>query len=240
MSLPKFGMPLEVWDMAATILGRKIGMTRVYTGDGVSVPVTVVEAGPCFVSQIKTPEADGYAAVQIAFGEIKPRRSSMPLIGHDAKAGIASQRFHREFRVNADELGEYQLGQQITVERFESIAYVDVIGRSKGKGYAGTMKRHNFKGQIASHGTERKHRSPGSIGGHANERGGTGGPKKGKKMAGHMGDERVTTRSLDVVKVDKENGLLLVKGSVPGAANGLLVIREATRLYRRKAKKAAA
>ena len=226
--------------MAATILGRKVGMTRVYTEDGVSVPVTVVEAGPCFVSQIKSPETDGYAAVQLAFGEIKPRRSTMPLIAHDFKAGVSPKRFHREFKVEAGELGDYQLGQEITVDRFEGIKYVDVTGRSKGKGYQGTMKRHNFKGLTASHGTERKHRSPGSIGGHANERGGTGGPKKGKKMAGHMGDERVTIRSLDIVKVDKDNGLLLVKGPVPGGNNGLLVIREATRLYRRKAKKVAA
>lgn len=226
--------------MAATILGRKVGMTRVYTPQGVSVPVTVVAAGPCYVSQIKSPETDGYSAVQIAFDEIKPRRSTMQLIGHDAKAGIQPQRFHREFRVDEADLGNYQLGQAVTVERFEAIKYVDVIGRSKGKGFQGAMKRHHFKGLTASHGTERKHRSPGSISGHANERGGTGGPKRGKKMPGHMGDERVTARSLDVVGIDKDNHLLLVKGPVPGGKNGLLVIREAKRLYKSKAKAVAA
>ena len=221
-------------------MGRKVGMTRIYTEAGVSVPVTVVAAGPCFVSQIKSTASDGYAAVQIAFDEIKPRRSTQPLIGHDAKAGVAPQRFHREFRVTESELGEYSPGQAITVERFEGVRYVDVIGQSKGKGFAGAMKRHHFKGLCASHGTERKHRSPGSISGHGNERGGTGGPKKGKKMPGHLGDDRVTMRSLDLVKVDKENGLLLVKGSVPGSRNGLLEIRTAQRLYKRKARKVAA
>jgi large subunit ribosomal protein L3 len=200
--------------MAATILGRKVGMTRVYTGEGVSVPVTVVAAGPCFVSQIKSPQTDGYAAVQLAFDEVKPRRSTMPVIG--------------------------QVGQPVTVDRFEGIKFVDVTGRSKGKGFAGVMKRHHFKGMFASHGTERKHRSPGSQSGHGNERGGTGGPKKGKKMPGHLGDERVTARSLDLVGIDKDNNLLLVRGSVPGSRNGLLVIREAVRLYKKKAKASAA
>ena len=223
--------------MAKTILGKKIGMTRIFTPDGRNVPVTVVQAGPCVVTQIKNPDGDGYSAVQVGFDEIKPRRSTMPLIGHDTKAGAAPQRFHREFRVEADDLGNYQPGQALTVDLFDGVKFVDVIGTSKGKGYQGTMKRYSFKGQIASHGTERKHRSPGSIGGHANERGGTGGPKKGKKMSGQMGNERVTVRSLDLVGVDKDNGLLLVKGPVPGGKNGLLVIREATRLYKRKAKK---
>lgn len=224
---------------AAAILGKKVGMTRVFTPQGDSVPVTVVEAGPCFVSQLKTQESDGYWAVQLAFDEVKPRRSTQPVIGHDAKAGIAPQRHHREFRLDAEKVGEYQVGQEIKVEVFEGIKYVDVVGRSKGKGFAGTMKRHNFKGLCASHGTERKHRSPGSIGGHANERGGSGGPKKGKKMSGHMGDVRVTVRSLDLVGVDKEKNLLLVKGPVPGGTNGLLLIKEAGRLYKRKARKAA-
>ena len=223
--------------MAAAILGRKVGMTRIFTETGLSVPVTVVAAGPCYVTQVKNTERDGYAAVQIGFDEIKPRRSTQPLIAHDAKAGVAPQRFHREFRVTDEELAGYEPGQAITVERFEGVKYVDVTGRSKGKGFAGTMKRHGYKGLCASHGTERKHRSPGSISGFGNERGGTGGPKRGKPMAGHMGDERVTARSLDLVKVDKENGLLLVKGSVPGSNNGLVEVRVARRLYKRKARK---
>lgn len=223
--------------MGKTILGKKVGMTRIYTADGKNVPVTVVQAGPCVVTQVKTAEADGYSAVQIGFDDIKARRSTMPLIGHDAKAGTAPKRFHREFRVEEGDVAGYELGQSLTVEQFDGIKFVDVIGTSKGKGTQGAMKRHGFKGQIASHGTERKHRSPGSIGGHANERGGTGGPKKGKKMAGRMGNERVTIRSLDLVGVDKDNNLLLVKGPVPGGKNGFLVIREAKRLYKRKAKR---
>ena len=223
--------------MAKTILGKKIGMTRVYTADGKNVPVTVVRAGPCVVTQVKTAENDGYSAVQIGFEDIKARRSTMPLIGHDAKAGAATKRYHREFRVEEGDAANYELGQSLTVELFDGIKFVDVVGTSKGKGTAGAMKRYNFKGQIASHGTERKHRSPGSIGGHANERGGTGGPKKGKRMAGRMGNERVTVRSLDLVGVDKDNNLLLVKGPVPGGKNGFLVIREAKRLYKRKAKR---
>lgn len=221
--------------MAATLLGRKVGMTRIYTEAGKQVPVTVIEAGPCFVSQIKNIESDGYAAVQIAFEDIKPRRSTMPLIAHDHKAGVGPKRFHREFRVTVEELANYQLGQELTVEAIAEVKFVDVIATSKGKGFAGVMKRWNFKGQPATHGTERKHRSPGSIGSHGNERGGTGGPKKGKKMSGQMGNERVTIRSLDVIAIDKEKNLILVKGPVPGPKDGLLVIRPAVRLYGGKA-----
>lgn len=223
--------------MPPTLLGTKLGMTRVFTDAGVSVPVTVIRLGPCHVTQVRTPETDGYAGVQIGFGDIKPRNSSIPLIAHDHKAGVAPRRHHREFRLTEADLGGYKVGQELTVEAFDGVKYVDVIGRSKGKGFQGAMKRHNFKGMPASHGVERKHRSPGSIGGHANERGGTGGPKKGKKMSGHMGDARVTVRSLDVVRIDKEKGLLLVKGPVPGANSGLLVVRPATRLYRSKSGK---
>ncbi|MEX2673116.1 MAG: 50S ribosomal protein L3 [Phycisphaeraceae bacterium] len=225
--------------MAAAILGRKVGMTRIFTEDGRNQPVTVVEAGPCYVTQIKSPETDGYAAIQVAFDEIKPRRSTMPLIAHDAKAGVAPQRFHREFRVDEGDLDQFELGQALSVDQFASVGYVDVTGTSKGKGFQGGMKRHNFKGQLASHGVERKHRSPGSIGGHANNAGKSGKIKKGKRMAGHMGDERVTVRSLDVIAVDNDKNLLLVKGPVPGGKNGLLVIRESSRLYKRKASKAA-
>lgn len=224
--------------MPAALLGRKIGMTRLYDADGKNVPVTVIQAGPCFVSQVKNAETDGYAAVQIAFEEIKARRSTYPEIGHDAKAGLAPMRFHREVRLGKDE--SFEPGQEITVEAFAEVKFVDVTGQSKGKGFQGTMKRHNFKGLCASHGTERKHRSPGSIGGMATNRGFSGRPKKGKRMAGHMGDERVTVRSLPVVGIDKERNLLLIKGPVPGSKQGLLMVREAVRLYKRKAKVAKA
>ena len=218
------------------ILGRKVGMTRIFTEDGKNIPVTVVKAGPCFVSQIKSEETDGYSAIQVAFEDMKARNSTMPLIGHDAKAGISAKRHHQEFRVNEDELGEYELGSELTVEVFDGIKFVDVIGTSKGKGFAGGMKRYGFKGLGASHGVKRKHRSIGSIGGHAMNAGGGGGPKKGKKMPGHMGNEQVTVRSLDLVEIDKENNLLLVKGPVPGHNGGFVVIREARRLYKSKAK----
>lgn len=226
--------------MPAAILGRKIGMTRIFDGDGKNVPVTIIEAGPCFVSQLKTQDADGYAAVQIAFEDVKARNSTFQLIGHDGKAGVTPKRFHREFRVEESEAGDYQLGQAVTVENFEAIPFVDVIGTSKGKGYAGTMKRHGFKGQQASHGVERKHRSPGSIAGHATNRGFNGRLKKGKRMSGHLGDDRVTVRSLPVVAIDKENNLLLVKGPIPGPKQAFVMVRAAKRLYKRKAKVAKA
>ena len=223
--------------MATAILGKKIGMTRYYDAEGRNVPVTVIQAGPCFVSQIKTPETDGYDAIQIAFEDVKARNSTFPLIGHDAKAGLGSKRFHREIRLQEGEAAGYEAGQEINVEAFEEIKYVDVIGTSKGKGTQGAMKRHGFKGQEASHGVERKHRSPGSIGGRSSNLG-TGKPKKGIRMAGRMGNERVTVRSVEVIGIDKEQGLLLVKGPVPGANKGMLMVREATRLYKRKAKNA--
>ena len=223
--------------MATAILGKKIGMTRYYDAEGKNVPVTVIQAGPCFVSQIKTPETDGYDAIQIAFEDVKARNSTFPLIGHDAKAGLGSKRFHREIRLQEGEAAGYEAGQEINVEAFEEIKYVDVIGTSKGKGTQGAMKRHGFKGQEASHGVERKHRSPGSIGGRSSNLG-TGKPKKGIRMAGRMGNERVTVRSVEVIGIDKEQGLLLVKGPVPGANKGMLMVREATRLYKRKAKNA--
>jgi len=221
--------------MASAILGRKVGMTRLFSEDGRNMPVTVIQAGPCFVSQVKTSEADGYDAIQIAFEDVKARNSTFQLIGHDAKAGLAPKRHHREVRLGEGESSSYELGQEISVEAFDSIKYVDVIGTSKGKGTQGAMKRHGFAGQEASHGVERKHRSPGSIGGRSSNLG-TGSNKKGIRMAGRMGNERVTVRSLEVVGVDKERGLLLVKGPVPGANKGLVIVREATRLYKRKAK----
>lgn len=226
--------------MSMIMLGKKLGMTRVLTPEGVSVPVTVIECGPCVVTQLRTAETDRYTAVQIGFGEVKARRSTIPMIGHDAKAGTTPKRHHREFRVDAGKLGDFTVGQVLTVKDLEGTLYVDVSGTSKGKGFQGTMKRHNFKGMCASHGTERKHRSPGSIGSLGSNRGFGGGLKKGKKMSGHMGAERVTVRSLDVVRIVPEQNLLLVKGPVPGHNQSTVVVRKSTRLYRSKAKKVAA
>ena len=204
------------------ILGRKVGMTRYFLEDGKNIPVTVIEAGPCVVTQVKTSDRHGYSAVQIAFDDMKARNSTIPMIGHDAKAGSAPKRVHREIRVADDAVANgFQLGQTIDVSALEGTAYVDVVGTSKGKGFAGTMKRHNFKGMCATHGTDRGHGAK---------------IKKGKRMAGRMGDERVTVRSLDVVKLDTDNNILLVKGAVPGANDGLLLIKSPSRLYKRKAR----
>ena len=222
---------------AAAILGKKIGMTRWFMEDGTNIPVTVIEAGPCVVTQVKTTATDGYAAVQLAFDDAKARTSTQPVIGHDAKAGSAPKRVHRELRLDSDKDAEgFSLGQAVTVSALDGIKFVDVTGRSKGKGFQGTMVRWNFKGMCASHGTERKHRSPGSIGGGGTDRGVGPKLKKGKKMSGHMGDERVTVRSLDVVSIDAEKNLLVVKGAVPGASDGYLFIKTPTRLYKRKAR----
>lgn len=221
--------------MPAALLGRKIGMTRYFMEDGKNVPVTVIQAGPCAVTQIKTSEADGYSAVQLAFEDIKPRRSTMPLIGHDAKAGQSPKRFHQEVRFEEDNgVSNFELGQTLDVSVFDGVKYVDVVGTSKGKGFQGPMKRHNFAGLEASHGVERKHRSAGSIASHATNRGTGPKVKKGKRMAGHMGDERVTARSLDVIAVNPEKNLILVKGPVPGPNEGYVYVREAIRLNRRK------
>ena len=222
---------------AAAILGKKIGMTRWFMEDGTNIPVTVIEAGPCVVTQVKTTATDGYAAVQLAFDDAKPRTSSQPVIGHDAKAGSGPKRVHRELRLENDKDAEgFSLGQAVTVSALDGIKFVDVTGQSKGKGFQGTMVRWNFKGMCASHGTERKHRSPGSIGGGGTDRGVGPKLKKGKKMSGHMGDEQVTVRSLDVVSIDSEKNLLVVKGAVPGASDGYLFIKTPTRLYKRKAR----
>jgi len=224
--------------MPAALLGRKIGMTRYFTEDGNNIPVTVIEAGPCAVTQVKTTESDGYAAIQLAFDDVKPRRSTQPLIAHDFKAGASPKRVHREVRLKDDkEASGYNLGQTVGVNVFENVKYVDVIGTSKGKGFAGVMKRHHFAGQEASHGCERKHRSPGSISAHATNRGTGPKPKKGKRMAGHMGAERVTVRSIDVVSIDPDRNLLLVKGPVPGPNRGYVYVRESVRLWRSKAAK---
>ncbi len=221
--------------MGVEIAGKKVGMTRVYGEGNVSVPVTVIEVMPNVVTQIRTEDRDGYSAVQVGYDDIKARRSTIPMIAHDHKAGTGPKRHHREFQAD----GEFELGQTLGAEQFEKVAFVDVIGQSKGKGFAGTMKRYGYKGQLATHGVERKHRSPGSIGGHASNAGMSGRIKKGKRMAGHMGDERVTVRSLDVVRVDTDKSLVLVKGPVPGANGSIVVMRPSIRLRKTKAAKAA-
>lgn len=219
------------------IMGRKVGMSRWFTEDGANIPVTIVEAGPCVVTQVKTEGTDGYAAVQMGFEDAKVRRAAMPQIAHDAKAKTAPKRFHREFRVADDAEAEgYELGQSITVADLDGVKFVDVAGTSKGKGFQGVMKRHNFAGLEASHGVERKHRSAGSIGGHSTNLGTGPKLKKGKRMAGQMGNERVTVRSIDVIHTDPEKNLLVLKGPVPGPNGGELYIRPSVRLYKSKAR----
>lgn len=199
-------------------------MTRIYSEDGRIVPVTVVQAGPCAVTQVKTAETDGYNAVQLGFEDIKAKFSTFPLIGHAAKSGSGPKRHFREVRLK--EATDRQAGDSITVDVFNDVQFVDVIGTSKGKGTQGVMKRHNFGGQPASHGTERKHRSPGAISSRATNRGFSGKLKKGIRMAGRMGNERVTTRNHPLVKIDADNNLLLIKGALPGPNGGLLFVRK--------------
>ena len=210
--------------MTPALLGKKIGMTRVYDEKGAIVPVTVVEAGPCAITQVKTVDSDGYNAVQLGFAEIKPKFSTFPLIGHAAKSGISPRRHFREIKLK--DATDKKAGESVNVGIFEGVQYVDVIGTSKGKGTAGVMKRHHFGGQPASHGTERKHRSPGSIASRATWRGQCGKPKKGVRMAGHMGMDQVTTRNHPLVKIDAEKNLLLIKGALPGPNGGLLFVRK--------------
>ncbi len=218
----------------AHMLGQKIGMTRVYNDEGVSFPVTIIKLDPNTVTQVRTPEVDGYSGVQIGAGDLKPRNSTMPMIGHDAKAGVAPRRKHSEFRLEDGKHSDYELGQTISVDVFNDVKFVDVISISKGKGFMGPMRRYGFKGQLASHGVERKHRSPGSIGGHGNNAGKAGRIKKGKRMGGHTGNTRNTMRSLDVVRVLEDENILLVKGPVAGHATCWVEVRPATRLNRSK------
>ncbi len=227
--------------MPAALLGRKLGMTRYYTEDGKNIPVTVIEAGPCVVTQVKTTETDGYSAVQIGFAEGRPRRATQPIMGHDAKAGSGPLRIHRELRLNTDDEAQaFEVGQSLGASVFENEKYIDVVGTSKGKGFAGGMKRHNFKGLEASHGVKRAHRRTGSIGGHATNLGTGPKPKKGKRMPGRLGGARVTVRSTDVVSIDLARNLLLVKGPVPGPNQGFLFLRTPRRLNRQKARSAKA
>jgi large subunit ribosomal protein L3 len=211
--------------MTPALLGKKVGMTRVYDAKGAIVPVTVVQAGPCHVTQVKTVETDGYNAVQLGFEDCKPKHSTMPLIGHAAKAGVGPKRHFREVRFK--DKTDLAPGAVVKVDAFGGVQFVDVIGKSKGKGFQGAMKRHHFGGQPASHGTERKHRSPGSIASHATHRGQCGKPKKGLRMAGHMGSDRVTTRNHPVVRIEPDQNLLLIKGALPGPNGSLLYIRKA-------------
>ncbi len=205
------------------VLGEKLGMTQVWDENNKVVPVTVVKAGPCVVTQVRNPETDGYSAVQIAFGAIDPRKVTKPQAGHFAKAGVTPRRHLVEIRT--DDASEYTLGQEIGVDTFEAGQLVDVIGTTKGKGFAGVMKRHGFGGLRASHGVQRKHRSPGSIGGCATP----GRVFKGMRMAGRMGGARQTTQNLKVAGVDTERGLLLIKGAVPGPKGGLVFVRTAVK-----------
>jgi large subunit ribosomal protein L3 len=212
--------------MEAAILGRKVGMTRVFDESGVVRPVTVIQAGPCTVLQVKTQDRDGYDAVQLGYMDIKPHRSTKPMIGHAAKAGTGPKRFVREVRCESP--SDAKRGDVVTVELFSEneVKFVDVIGTTRGFGFQGAMKRHGFGGQPASHGTERKHRSPGSVGGHSSNLG-TGKIKKGKKMAGQMGNVRRTVKSQRLVGINPEQNLLLVSGAVPGANGGYVVVRKA-------------
>jgi len=202
-------------------------MTQVYDDLGRLLPVTVIQAGPCTVVQVKTVEADGYNAVQLGYEDVKPSRRKKPQIGHAQKSNAAPKRFIREMRLPDDVEPDYKVGNSLTVSVFVENEYVDVVGTSKGKGFAGVMKRHGFHGFPASHGTERKHRAPGSISSFASDAGHGGNLKKGKKMAGHMGNRRVTTKSHSVVAIDEEENLLVVKGSVPGPSGGYVIVHTA-------------
>lgn len=212
--------------MIPAILGKKIGMTQVFAEDGTRTPVTVIQAGPCVVMQVKSAAgADGYHAVQLGFDDVKPHRATLPDIGHARAAQTAPKRFIREVRL-AD-ASDKQVGDVVTVELFNEVKFVDVTGISKGRGFAGGMKRWGFGGQPASHGTERKHRSPGSISSRGAERGRSGAIKKGKKMAGHLGNKRRTVQSQAVMGVDVENNVLLVRGAVPGPQGAYVFVRQA-------------
>ncbi len=207
--------------MAIGIVGRKLGMTRVFTEDGMSIPVTVIEAQPNRITQLKNAEVDGYEAIQVTTGSRKASRVSKPEAGHFAKSGAEAGRGLWEFRLES--AGELEVGSELAVDQFEEGQKIDVTGVSKGKGFAGTIKRHNFRGQDNTHGNSISHRVPGSIGQNQTP----GRVFKGKKMSGHMGAERTTTQNLQVVRVDAEKGLLLVKGAVPGSKGGDVIVRPA-------------
>jgi large subunit ribosomal protein L3 len=209
--------------MAIGLVGRKVGMTRIFTEDGVSIPVTVIEATPNRVTAVKSNETDGYSALQVTAGTVKASRLTKPEAGQFAKAGVDAGRGLWEFRLADNEGNDIQVGSEITVEIFAETKKVDVVGTSKGKGFAGGVKRWNFRTQDATHGNSLSHRAPGSIGQNQSP----GKVFKGKKMAGHMGAERVTVQSLEVVRVDAERNILLIKGAVPGAIGGDVIVKPA-------------
>ncbi|RFF26475.1 MULTISPECIES: 50S ribosomal protein L3 [unclassified Wenzhouxiangella] len=211
--------------MAIGLVGRKRGMTRIFTEEGNSVPVTVIEVSPNRITQIREQDKDGYAAIQVTCGNKRTSLVSRPLAGHFAKAGVEAGEGLWEFRLNGDDSDGLEIGAELTVERFEPGQKVDVTGTTKGKGFAGVIKRHNFRMQDATHGNSLAHRAPGSIGQCQTP----GRVFKGKKMAGHMGDERQTTLNLRVVRVDAERNLLLIRGAVPGATGGHVMIRPSTK-----------
>ncbi|MHC4707788.1 MAG: 50S ribosomal protein L3 [Planctomycetota bacterium] len=209
------------------LLGKKIGMTQSYDDSGRLLPVTVIHAGPCSILQVKTVESDGYNAVQLGYEDVKPARQKKPQVGHAQKSGTVPKKLVREMRLANDAEVEYKVGDSLTVSVFAESKYVDVIGTSKGKGFAGVMKRYGFHGFPGSHGTERKHRAPGSQASYGTDLGHGGNIKKGKKMAGHMGNRRVTAKNHSLVAVDQDKNLLIVKGSVPGPAGGYVIVRTA-------------
>jgi large subunit ribosomal protein L3 len=205
------------------ILGEKLGMTQVWDENNRVVPVTVVKAGPCVVTQVRTPENDGYSGVQIAFGQIDPRKVTQPMLGHFAKAGVTPRRHVLELRF--DDASDYALGQELGADTFEAGSNIDVTGVTKGKGFAGTMKRHGFSGVSASHGAHKNHRKPGSIGACATP----GRVFKGVRMSGRMGGITQTTQNLKVHAVDTEKGLILVKGAIPGPTGSVVLLRSAAK-----------
>ena len=212
-------------DQGQGLVGRKVGMMRIFTDDGTSIPVTVLDVSNNRVTQIKTPETDGYTAVQVAFGQRRVSRVNKAAAGHYAKAGVEAGTVLKEFRVTAERLAELKIGDVVPASLFEVGQKVDVQGTSIGKGYAGTIKRHNFKSQRASHGNSRSHNVPGSISMAQDP----GRVFPGKKMTGHMGDETVTVQNLDVVRIDEARQLLLIRGAVPGSKGGFVTVRPAVK-----------
>ena len=214
--------------MTMGLVGRKCGMTRVFTEDGASIPVTVIEAQPNRITQVKTVENDGYRALQVSAGRRKASRVSKPKAGHFAQAKVEAGDLITEFRLDDTDEGEFEMGGELKVELFEAGQMVDVIGTSIGKGFAGTVKRHNFRTQDATHGNSLAHRAPGSIGQNQTP----GRVFKGKKMSGQMGNVRSTVQNLEVVRVDPERNLLLIKGAVPGHKGGRVIVRPAVKARR--------
>ncbi|MGB4946839.1 MAG: 50S ribosomal protein L3 [Candidatus Competibacter denitrificans] len=214
--------------MAIGLVGRKAGMTRVFTEDGVSIPVTLIEVEPNRVTQVKTEQSDGYRALQVTVGSRRPSRVTKPMVGHFAKAGVAPGRGLWEFRLNGDEGAEIAVGAELKVDLFQTGQKVDVTGTTIGKGFAGAIKRHHFRSQRATHGNSLSHRAPGSIGQNQSP----GRVFKGKKMSGHLGAAQRCVQNLEVVRVDVERNLLAIKGAVPGAKGGDVLIRPAVKVRR--------